>query len=165
MLRLLGDYYRVLGVAEQPPIEQGVEGVVYYWLEVFRRVTLIPSPRGTPCWHILIDTYTRSNSSYIEGVTAFIEMGHSHIYLVEDPRLEQCRQEHSLLELRVETHVYNGSLELISVHGRLCGWVEPPPYDHVESIYRCIVSVLEGRDPRSHPLWVDVHELMSLKPA
>ncbi len=161
MLELLGDFYRVEGVAEQPTIEAGPGGTIYYWLEVFRRATLHPNPY--PCYELSLDVYTRNADriwSLVEECKTIETGGELRYYtctmLYRHP---YTPMERIVLEI-VE---YRGRLEAISLHFRLCGLHERPDYSLVERIYTDLVLFLEERDPRSTPLWVDVREIMRYK--
>ncbi|WP_167827767.1 hypothetical protein [Pyrolobus fumarii] len=160
---MLGDYYRVLGIAEQPKVEHGPNGVLYYWFEVFRRATLTPSK--FPCWHITLDVY-------VEGYPGICITRMNNIVSINDSRIHYC--DLSMLLRPVCSHINNawieileveGSIETISIHIDICGFAEPPPYELVEAIHNAATMLIERRDPRSTPLWIDVKHLMQYKRA
>ncbi len=159
-LGLVGDFYRIKGVAEQPPIEPGPGGSLYYWFETFRRVTILDKPY--PCKTLIIDVYvsnresTAISSRYMDCEK--VSLDDTILYrcrpLVSNPRFTRHYVELLESEEGVET---------ISVIIEICGYAEPPSYNEVAEMYRALVASLEGRDPLSQPLWVDVVEIMRFK--
>ncbi len=168
MLENLGDYYRILGVAEQPPVERSGY-TVYYWFEVFRRATLTQSPMHSSCWHIVLDLYAKGASpSRIGGVIGCRELASlepSALYRCETILQYTLCPSVGVHECWVEVHRQDEIIEAISLHMDICGYAESPPYRLVERIYIDAVRLIEGRDPFSRPLWVDVKEIMMHKPA
>ncbi len=161
MLELLGDFYRVEGVAEQPTVEPGPGGTTYYWLEVFRRAVLHPNPY--PCYEVSVDVYVRDGDriwDLVEGCSVLENAGKLHHYtctlLYQHPYMP-------MEKITVEIVEYEGRTEAISLHFRLCGFHENPDYSLIERLYTDLVVLLEKRDPRSAPLWVDVREIMRYK--
>ncbi len=170
ILELLGDYYRAQGVAEQPVEERGPGDTTYYWFEVFRRASLIAT--RYPCWHVSMDVYLNSPppehvdspaSNQVHG----LKVKPAQLIVSRDATLESILQAHAPIDnLRVETLIVEEGgrvVETISVHYRICGFAEKPPYVLLEEIYRVIVLYLEKRDPYSLPLWVDIKYIMRLK--
>ena len=169
MLEHLGDYYRLLGVAEQPHIEYA-KPAVYYWFEVFRRATIVQSPSSTPCWHIMLDIYAKIDKGEHKH-PAVIEAYET--VALEPSRIERCETvlKYSFCATLgahncwLECHIQGDISEAISFHIQICGFNEPPPYQLLENAYLEIARLIERRDPLSTPLWVDVKEIMSHKPA
>lgn len=169
MLELLGDYYRVLGIAEQPHIEYA-RPVVYYWFEVFRRATIIQSPSSTPCWHIVLDVYRKIDKDQDGERNIIIDV--HEITTLKSSRLKKCEtvlryilcNKLNAHNCWLECHEQGDIFEAISFHILICGFSEQPYYQLIERAYVEIVSLVEKRDPLSTPLWVEVKEIMSHKP-
>jgi len=171
VLELLGDYYRVQGIAEQPVEEPGPGGAIYYWFEVFRRASLVRAPY--PCWRLSLDVHV--NIDVDDGLQSrvfdrVLDLDNTEILLVRDPVLEEVLRHYAdangvELEILVSRSHDMTLAEVISVHTQICGYVEPPPYHLVETLYREVVRYLEKRDLISSPLWVDTKYIMQSKPS